>query len=428
MNKSTFARIIADSLTLAHWSPPEITQILKRRLPQPVHMHVDSISKDIWTHLQALYAPHPARVAQFLKHSVSFDRVFRYCSKHNVWPTLELATPKMAPVDSFAGLDVPALCTQAALADWLMITTERLAYLADPHQRHEQHGEMAINHYHYLLRPKTSGQMRLIEAPKPALKSLQRAILSGILNHVPTHPDSFGFVKGRNCLQAANRHTAEEVVVCFDLQNFFASIASGRVFGLFRCLGYPRPVARLLTAICISQTPARIRERLAPADRWAFERPHLPQGAPTSPALANLMTHGLDRRLSGLARHLGCNYSRYADDLSFSGDARIARLLRQAVPDIVVDEGFRIQPGKTRILPQSTAQRVTGIGVNAHLNLPRPAFDRLKAMIHTIDAVRITEPEFRAELLGKIQWAEALNPARGAKLRLLLERRLRKIQ
>ena len=142
-------------------------------------------------------------------------------------------------------------------------------------------------------------------------------------------------------------------MICFDLKNFFPSIGSGRIFGLFRCLGYPHRVARILVALCTSITPSRVVERIELSDRHHYRKPHLPQGSPASPALANLAVFTLDRRLSALAKSVDANYSRYADDLSFSGDSHVAGTLLRAVPPIVEDEGFQLNAAKTRIMSKN---------------------------------------------------------------------------
>ena len=329
----------------------------------------------------------------------------------------------MAPIAAFADLDVPQLPTIDELAEWLFLPVPRLDYLADINGRYEEHREAAVNHYHYVLQQKKTKGIRLIEAPKPLLKSVQHQILRRIIDKIPNHADAFGFVKERSCLDGAARHAGESVVICFDLRDFFPSIGSGRIFGMFRCVGYPSAVSRYLTALCTTATPSRILERLRFDERTYYRRPHLPQGSPASPALANKAAFTLDRRLSALANRLSANYSRYADDLSFSGDRHIIGTLLQAVPQIVRDEGFCLNAAKTRIMPYVTRQVVTGVIVNKHLNVNREFFDQLKAIIHACGKngdMRLNDPSFRAPLLGKIGWVEAVNPKRGQKLRDLL--------
>jgi hypothetical protein len=154
--------------------------------------------------------------------------------------------------------------------------------------------------------------------------------------------------------------------------------------------------------------------------------PHLPQGAPTSPALANLCAYRLDCRLAGLADAFAATYSRYADDLAFSGGRDLnsrAPVLRRAVAAIVADEGFRLNPRKSGLATRAGRQRVCGIVVNARTNAPRDDYDRLRAALHEAvtrgpaAANRAGVPDLRAHLLGRIGWVEALNPVRGARLR-----------
>lgn len=422
MDRGALAVNLAQGLCSGGWSAPEVGAILARRLPGAARRLAPRIASELVTAAPGPYAPTARITRAVLQRCESFERLYRWCNRNDIWPAPDLSRPSMAPVAAFARLDLPGLATQKALADWLLLPPERLDYLSDPASRHERHGDFAVNHYAYVLHRKTHGGLRLVEAPKPTLKSLQRQILRGILNRVPPHDDAFGFVRGRNCRGAARRHAGEQVVICFDLKDFFPSIGAGRVFGLFRCLGYPQPVARHLTGLCTNTSPSRITDRLPPPDRPMYRRPHLPQGAPCSPALANLAAFGLDRRLSGLARSLGAGFSRYADDLAFSGDRDIAAPLLRLVPDIIRDEGFVPNPAKTRVMSETTRQQVTGVVVNRHLNVPRARYDRLKSAIHACR--QGAAPDRLAEIEGEIAWVEAVNPPRGAKLRRLLTRAL----
>jgi len=423
MNRQKFARNIATSLTLGRWSKDDIQSCLERRLPLRLHSYVPLIAADLFHRSRSRYAPSAATVAQHLEQNTGFERVFRHCQKHGVWPGVDLSSPIMAPLPPFDRLDLPDLPTLADLSDWLFFSLERLDYFADLNHRFENHGETAINHYHYISQKKKTAGIRVIEAPKQNLKSIQRRILTKIIDPLPTHPNAFGFVKGRNCLQAAQHHLGEDVVIGFDLKDFFPSIGVGRVFGLFRSLGYPHQVARYLSALCTTATPPRILERLPVADRATYRAPHLPQGSPVSPALANHVCFALDRRLSGLAQRVGAKYSRYADDLTFSGDRCCVGSILKLVPQIVQGEGFTLNPVKTRVMPKTSRQTVTGIVVNQHLNIDRTSFDQLKAIIHACGKLgddRLSDPTFRASLEGQIAWVETVNPNRGARLWRLL--------
>ncbi len=425
MNRKHLAENLAQSLCHADWSKETLQATLARRLPPPLRKMAGALSNALVQDIVKPYAPAPAIVAKALLGNPNFERLFRFCQKNNVWPDPDLTPPAMAPLRAFADLNLPQLTTPDALADWAGLPASQLAYLSDVQNRFEEHGDTAVNHYHYLMKPKASGALRVIEAPKKRLKTVQRRILAGILNQIPPHPDSFGFVRGRDCLSGASRHAAEETLLCFDLKDFFPSVGYARVFGMFRSLGYPHTVARHLSALCTNVTPSRIIEQLRPEERPVFRMPHLPQGAPTSPALANHAAFTLDKRLSALARRLNANFSRYADDMAFSGDRFIARVLLRAVPAIIEEEGFVLNPAKTRLASKAARQSVTGIVVNEHLNIDRSTYDTLKAVIHACgkpDDDRLHDPAFCASLIGRLDWCERVNSGRGKKLKTLLSK------
>jgi len=209
------------------------------------------------------------------------------------------------------------------------------------------------------------------------------------------------------------------------------------VFGIFRTAGYPEAVAYAMTALVTNVVPSAVWQTLPrpldPGQITAHHRlgrrlatPHLPQGAPTSPALANLAAFRLDRRLSGLAASLELNYTRYADDLTFSGSMRLVRVagtLRRAVAEISRQEGFTVNDTKSMLATRAGCQRVCGVVVNERLNVPRRDYDVLKAILHNATVHgpasqnRQALPDFRAHLLGRISWVASLNAARGEKLR-----------
>ena len=157
--------------------------------------------------------------------------------------------------------------------------------------------------------------------------------------------------------------------------------------------------------------------------------PHLPQGAPTSPALANLAAWRLDRRLAGAGGGFGARMTRYADDLAFSGDeafGRNVRFLVARVGAIAIEEGFRVNQRKTRVMRRGRRQTLAGVVVNDTMNLPRRERDRLRATLFNAARSglevqnRDGRPEFRRHLEGRVAWAASLNPGFGRRAKRLL--------
>ena len=339
-----------------------------------------------------------------------------------------------APPWGLRHIDTPALPTVADWAEWLGVATDRLLWLTHPSQHWREGSERphatVAPHYSHRLLPKRSGGLRLIEAPKAELKRVQRQLLDRLLAQLPAHEAAHGFVRGRGVHTHAQVHAAQPCVISFDLRDFFPSIGAARIRAFWRSWGYPDDVARMLTQLCTTRTPVAVRDRLREARALDFQAakrlaaPHLPQGAPTSPALANLCAFGLDLRLDGLAHRFGARYSRYADDLVFSGPASLAQRFRQLhawVGAIAADEGFALHPGKLRCARSHQQQRITGLVVNAQPNIARADYDRLRAELHRAARMGPVDAQQRAHLQGRVAWTcQALAPSRVAKLRSLL--------
>lgn len=335
-----------------------------------------------------------------------------------------------APVLRERGL--PEVATPGELAAWLGLDRDRLAWLADVRGLSRRTHDGPLVHYRYRWVPKRSGGARLLEIPKPDLAAAQRKILRELLDRVPPHASAVGFRKGRNVLDHASAHAGAAVVLRMDLGDFFASVAATRVHAIFVALGYPAAVSSLLTGLCTHRTSMFVRHASTDHAAWSRLRErHLPQGAPTSPALANLAALGLDVRLAALASKAGAAYTRYADDLAFSGGTGFARstaAFHVLACAIVIEESFAPNPRKTRIMRASSRQQITGLVVNAKPSLPRDELDRLKATLHNCVAHgpasqnRDGRADFRAWLAGKVAWVASVHPARGARLRAMLER------
>ncbi|MCU1488651.1 MAG: Retron-type RNA-directed polymerase, partial [Acidimicrobiaceae bacterium] len=253
--------------------------------------------------------------------------------------------------------DVVPLNTVSDLRALLGLSVTDLEWFADVRSLERRSNEEPLRHYRYRWSLKRTGGVRLIEEPKAQLKHFQRVLSREIISRIPVHDAAHGFRPGHSAVTYAAPHAGRALVIHLDLEDFFPSIAPGRVFGIFRCCGYPESVAHMLTGLVTSATPIKVlstapRPRsadLLPAFRRLgryLVRPHLPQGAPSSPAIANLVAFTLDRRLSGLADSLGLHNSRYADDLAFSSTAHSSRREEAHILDMVgtitAKEGLRI--------------------------------------------------------------------------------------
>lgn len=348
---------------------------------------------------------------------------------------------RMQPVAAARGWNLPVIESIAALSDWLGLGIGDLEWFADLKGLLHRTGDHQLNHYNYRVLIKDSFSIRLIEAPKSRLKEAQQQILTGILDHVPSHPAVHGFVRGRSIRSCVERHVGKRVVLRIDLQDFFPSFSAKRIQTMFRTLGYPETVADLLGGICTTFTPAFVfaKEKINPpvnlqTRQWARDlycRPHLPQGAPSSPALANICSYRLDCRLAGLARSAGAVYTRYADDLAFSGAEDFERgvdRFSSHIASILLEEGFHANHRKTRIMRQGVRQHLVGLVANRHPNVIRADFDRLKATLTNCLRLgpesqnRESHPHFRLQLEGRVSFVESVNPAKSKKLRDLYER------
>jgi hypothetical protein len=326
---------------------------------------------------------------------------------------------------------VPILHTVGELAEFLGVALSDLQWFADRRGMQIHETKEQLHHYTYRWIPKRDGSFRLLEQPKPRLKHLQRVILHRIVGMIPVHEAAHGFVPGRSVLSAALPHVSQRVVLRFDIQNFFCSVSAGRVFGIFRTCGYPEAVAHALTGIVTNRVPNHViaqRRGTSEIAGASLRTPHLPQGAPTSPALANLVAIGIDRRMSGLAKKYKGTYTRYADDLFISGgDRLLARAKSFCVlsEDIVSEEGFRVHPRKTAFMTNAGRQHMLGLVLNDHVAVARTEYDNLRATlnncIQTGPANQLGERtgDFRAYLLGRIGWVSATSQPRAAKLMTL---------
>lgn len=320
--------------------------------------------------------------------------------------------------DKLAGYGMPVMSTPADLAKALGIEVSRLRWLA-------YHTEVATRlHYVQFLVPKRSGGTRMLSAPHKSLAATQQWIYKEIVTKLPVESPAHGFVTGRSIVTNAQPHVGQAVLLNMDLEGFFPSIAWQRARSVFHRAGYSPCVATILALLC-TECPREAVEFNGVRYYVATGPRGLPQGASTSPGLSNQVARKLDKRLNGLAVKLGLTYTRYADDLTFSGPAefneRVGYLIAR-VRHIALEEGFSVNEKKTRVLRKSAQQSVTGVVVNEKASLPREELRKLRAILHRagkegLEAQnREGRPNYRAWLAGKIAYVRMVRPDLGAKM------------
>ena len=381
------------------------------------------------------------RLAGFLWEDPGYRRAYRKQKlrlRFNAW-----RQPEMTPTPgSPASWPLPSIATPNDLASFLDLAPNQLDWFADCQSREGDDPDEPLRHYRYRWVGKPSGSFRLIEAPKPRLKQLQRKLLDTILRPIPPHDAAHGFRPGRSVTTFVTPHVGRTIVLKMDLRDFFVSINSARITALYLTAGYPEAVARLLTGLCTNTVPHSVwhppdlepdlaRSTATWRARRQYQEPHLPQGAPTSPSLANLAAYRLDARLAGLSHSAEANYTRYADDLVFSGGESFARTIARFpthVAAIALDEGFHVQHRKTRVMRQGVRQRAAGVVINQKINITRDDYDTLKAILWNCLRLgpqsqnRDDVDDFQAHLTGRVAHVARLNPQRGERLSRLFER------
>lgn len=208
--------------------------------------------------------------------------------------------------------------------------------------------------------PKRSGGTRKIEVPHPTLKVFQRFIMESLYSHVNLHKDCHGFCRGRSIKSNALPHVGQEIVINIDIKNFFSSVTARLVAQMFEELGHKD--TDFLTALT-----TRLNK--------------LPQGAPSSPIIANLVCYDLDKKLSSLVGDKDGIYTRYADDITISGNVGIQHIL-PTVKQVLYVAGFRLNKSKTRFQRRGQRQEVTGLTVNEKVSIPRHIRKKIRAAIH----------------------------------------------
>lgn len=246
--------------------------------------------------------------------------------------------------------------------------------------------------------PKSNGRLRTIREPLPDLKYVQKWILQNVLEHMEISDFAKAFIKGQSIKQNARFHKGQKTLITLDLKDFFSSISTYNVYSIFRKSGYTAKVSWYIAHLC------------------TFDGT-LPQGSPTSPYLSNLHMFNIDLKIANYCLSKGYRYTRYADDMAFSGDIDIPKLI-SFITKVVQENGLRINESKTRVAHQNARQEVTGIVVNSHLQAPRNVRRDIRQAVYYIqkfgleshiDSLRETRKNYLRHLLGMVCYCLYVN-------------------
>ncbi|MBX3254752.1 MAG: RNA-directed DNA polymerase [Chitinophagaceae bacterium] len=310
---------------------------------------------------------------------------------------------------------LPVFENEMQLANAMGIALKELSFLSYSRR------VSAVSHYQKFYLPKKSSGKRLISAPMPRLKKAQHWILQHILYKVPVHAQANGFVPGKSIVSNATPHIGKNVVVNADVKDFFPSITFKRVKALFGKLGYADKIATILSLLC---TESVTEEVMLDGKKYFVQKGErvLPQGAPTSPAVTNILCFRLDKRLSGVAKKFGCGYTRYADDITFSGTLNNsdASKIVWHIKKILSEEGLTIHPDKIRVMQKSERQEVTGVVVNRQLSVSREKLRNFRALLHQLkknghENAKWSEGSLSNAIAGYASFIRMVNPAKAEK-------------
>lgn len=299
--------------------------------------------------------------------------------------------------------------------------------------------------YVSIVRPKSRGKPRPISSPEPVLMDIQRWILGRILGACTPDDASYAYQRRRSIVDCASRHAGARWMVKLDIHDFFGRVGERPVFEVFAGLGYPRLLSLEFCRLCtrvrgtVPQTLSVTPKFRGKAPYHVFARGYLPQGAPTSGALANLVMNDVDRELTAFADRQGLVFTRYSDDMVFSSTGTFSREQARAVvyeaAQRLERHGFMVHHKKTRIVTPGARKIVLGLLVDGsrprllpefkrrievHVRgverngLPEHAehrrFDSILAMINHVDGCIAFAGSVEADYADRIarRWAEVL--------------------
>lgn len=256
-------------------------------------------------------------------------------------------------------------------------------------------------YYHRIEMEKKSGGIRHIESPLKELKAIQRWVLRYILDKLSPSVYAKGFVRKKSIFDNAKPHEGNQYVLNLDLKDFFTSVQASHVYTLFKNIGYNNNIAFILTSFCTKGG-------------------YLPQGAPTSPALSNLVCLRLDHRISTYCKKRALTYTRYADDLCISGNKIL--ILQKAsylIKDIICDEGFTINVKKEKFLGPKVRREVTGLTVTPKITISKKNYCLYRKRIY--DLVRTETPNKHEIIKGILSFVRSIDKDKGKKLSIFYQ-------
>jgi RNA-directed DNA polymerase len=268
------------------------------------------------------------------------------------------------------------------------------------------------NAYRHFPIRKRAGGVRIISIPEPDLMKVQRWLSKFVLSCVPVHSSSYAFYPGSSIVACAAKHCGAQWLIKLDVSGFFSSISELQVYRVFRSLQYQPLVAFELARLCTFAPEASSRYLRANWQNWHKGgiaiyshrgQGYLPQGAPTSPMLSNLVMRNLDAGLTRLGKNFGLRYTRYSDDMTFSTRSRaltrsMAKSLINQVRDLITSAGLRLNGGKTTIVPPGSRKVVLGLLVDG----AKPALSRDFRMV-------LRQHLYYLDKYGPIEHAQARN-------------------
>jgi RNA-directed DNA polymerase len=277
----------------------------------------------------------------------------------------------------------------------IIFETEHLALLLS---RNEKYMNSVVyspeSHYREFKLKKRKGGFRTIDAPYPALLECQKWIQKNILSRVKINYCAHGFAKKKSIVTNAQIHIQQEQLLKIDLKDFFPSIKKGRVIAMFCNLGYPTEVSFYLASICCLQDC-------------------LPQGAPTSPTISNIISLSLDNRIFSFCKKFDLKYTRYADDLAISGK-RIPTKFIEYLENIIQTESFEINNSKTQLHKGKGKRILTGVAINTDIiRAPKTYKRKLFQSLHYIEKygmnahmskLKIRNPHYLETMIGKLHY------------------------